>query len=646
MVWNEKEKAKTSSWNYSYLFLIMIVLFVWLSVTLVRLQLVEGGEYQSRSVANRVSLSYEYPNRGIILDRNGEILAENLPANNLFIVLNDYYDDGIDEEMVRKSAVKIEEVIGEQWRNDGEEVDHESLGEWIVTQMERSVEVDKVALSELLITQNVDNAATIKLKALSNSVPGISIREGNRRSYPAGEEFTHILGYTSIVTAEDLDDLKYLGYEKFVAGNGYNDVVGRLGVEKTYDKELIGKKGLIALERDGYGNIVSDSGHELDPVKSGESLYLTIDAKAQRKMSELLAAGVAEFEATGAAGIIQDVETGELLVLSTYPSYDNNLFARGISQVEYDKLINNKQLPLLNRPIAAQFPPGSTFKTIIAAAALDAGELDLNTIYVSRAGYTFSNGAPFQEYRNNSYGSLNVIDGIARSSNIFFCETIRNWNINELVPYYENFGIGEYTGIDLYGEQPGRLPSPANKKILANTPGITWLEEVWYPEGDSCNTVIGQGISLVTPIQMSNWIAAIANGGKLTTPHLGMKLKSSDGSERALKHDAIREDFISDEALELTRYAMREAVAGQKRSITALTDAKAEVAAKTGTAEFGAVNKDGIYEHAHAWATGFFPYEEPRYSFVILLEDGGESFYSAGLAREYIDWMVDEGYLK
>ncbi|WKZ31405.1 MAG: penicillin-binding transpeptidase domain-containing protein [Candidatus Dojkabacteria bacterium] len=650
MVWHEEEKIKTSSWNFTYLFIIMIVLFVWLAVALVGLQIVEGGEYSQTSAANSVVLSYKYPNRGVILDRNGEILAENVAANNLYLVLDDYYTkEGVDKEKVSEAAEQIVAVIGDQWRTQIEDQDTESLAAWLVDQMQKSLdkrEEDMTVelLSEVLISEDVDNETTIKLKSLSDTVEGLAVREGSKRNYPGGHEFTHILGYTSIVTAEDLDELDYLDYDEFVARNGYNDIVGRLGVEKVYDEQLIGERGLIALEIDGYGNVVTDTSHELQPVNSGKNLYLTIDSKAQKKMVEVIDAGVEKYNATGGAGIIQDIKTGELLVLSTFPTYDNNQFIGGISQADYDKLLNDKRLPLLDRPIGAQFPPGSTFKTIAAAAALDAGVIDLDTIYVSRTGYTFSNGAPFQEYRNNSYGSLNIIDAIARSSNIFFCETIRDWSINELVPYYEKFGIGDYTGVDLYGEQPGRLPSPAHKKELANTPGVTWLDEIWYPEGDSCNTVIGQGIGLVTPLQMSNWIAAIANGGTLTTPHVGMKFKDADGSEEMLEFKPIRADFISDEALETTRYAMRQAVAGPKKSISALTDAKVAVAAKTGTAEFGAINSKGQYEHAHGWVTGFFPYDDPKYAFVILLEDGGESFYAAQMAREYIDWMVSEGY--
>lgn len=644
MVWHEKEKIGTSSWNYTYLFVVMVLLFLWLAVTLVGLQIVEGGEYSKTSAANSVVLSYKYPNRGIILDRKGEVLAENVPANNLVIMLDDLYDEGeIDRERLGKVAGEIEKVVGESWRTESrsELLPNGSLADWIIKEVDQAWEDDKVILGELLIIEDLDNNSTIKLKAISSTFPEISVREGNKRSYPAGLQFTHLLGYTSIVTAEDLDQLKYLGYEEFVARNGYKDTVGRLGLEKVYDKELIGKRGLVAVEIDGYGNIVTDTNHELEPVRSGRNLQLSIDADAQRKMYEVLEAGVAEYGATGAAGIVQDVETGEIIVLASYPSYDNNLFIGGISHAEYGKLLDDSRLPLLDRPIAAQFPPGSTFKTIIAAAALDAKEVNLNTIYVSRAGYTFSNGAPFQEYRNNSYGSLNIVDAIARSSNIYFCEVIRNWDINELVKYYENFGIGTKTGVDLYGELPGRLPSPANKKQLANTPGITWLDEIWYPEGDGCNTVIGQGITLVTPLQMSNWIATIANGGTVNTPHVGLKLIDSNGTEELISYKPVREGFISESALSTTRHAMREAVAGPKRSIGALTDAKIPVAAKTGTAEFGRLNEKGQYEHAHAWVTGFFPYDDPKYSFVILLEDGGESFYAAQLAREYIDWMVE-----
>jgi penicillin-binding protein 2 len=214
--------------------------------------------------------------------------------------------------------------------------------------------------------------------------------------------------------------------------------------------------------------------------------------------------------------------------------------------------------------------------------------------------------------------------------------------MNELVKYLEAFGIGQSTGIDIPGEMPGRMPSPENKKILSQT-SSPWLEEIWYPEGDSCNSVIGQGITLVTPIQMSNWMAAIANEGTLYQPHL-VKYMVDESQNKTETQVMVLEDSIAKkEAFKSTKEGMWSAVNGSGASIGSLSGLGTQVAAKTGTAEFGALNKDGSYEHTHAWVGGFFPYDNPKYSFSIFLEDGGESINAVRVMREMIQWMVQNG---
>ena len=280
----------------------------------------------------------------------------------------------------------------------------------------------------------------------------------------------------------------------------------------------------------------------------------------------------------------------------------------------------------------------------MAAGGLEAGVLTRNTIYVSRAGYTFTGGASFQEYGNHSYGPLNLIDAISVSSNIYFCEMIRKWNMDALVPYIEKFGIGKYTGIDIPGEAPGRLPSPANKIELAKT--SPWLEPVLYPEGDSCNSVIGQGITLVTPIQMANWTAAIANGGTLHTPHLAKSFENEKKVKEDIKFTPLGEKILSEKSLDTVLEGMWNAVNGPRATIRGLAGIPGlTVAAKTGTAEFGKLNKKGEYEHTHAWVTTIFPYDNPKYVLTMFLEDGGQSYNTAKVAKEMIVWMKENGKL-
>ncbi len=647
---DEQRKKRTPQVNYIYLFILSVVAFSALFLSVINLQMVEGSSLTDRANQNQVELTYRYPLRGVILDRDGKKLAENIPATNLLVELKYLYTDGsLDPQKIDTLLAQLDQVLGANWFkprliDDQDIADPKVYMNSLIAQIEKKDGI-YAQYNEILLVSALNNDQTIKIKSDQNKIEGIRIEEGNQRSYPGGESFSHILGYTSMLTAEDLEYADYLGYEELAALNGYKDMVGRIGVEATHDKFLTGKKGIDAIETDALGNITSEVSRSVISTENGKNLHLSISYDAQQKMYQILKEAVAERGATGGAGILQDVESGELIALASYPSFNNNDFVGGIDKATYDAYLSNPRLPLLNRTISAQLPPGSTFKTIAAVAGLDSKKIDKKTIYVSRAGYTFSNGAPFQEYRNNSYGALNVNDAISVSSNIFFCEMIRNWDINKLTPYYERFGIGTPTGVDLQGETAGRLPSPENKIALSKIPGITWLEPIWYPEGDGCNTVIGQGITLVTPLQMSNWIAAIANGGTLNTPHIGVSYSDPDDPENLEKIESkVKvENIASVEAIKQVQDGMRNAVAGPRKSINALTEAKVPVAAKTGTAEFGALNSKGEYEHTHAWVTGFFPYENPKYSFVLLLEDGGESYYAAQEARKFIDWWVENG---
>lgn len=619
------ERVFMSQWNYVVPFLLLTIFIGLVLPTVFNLQVVQGSQLHKRSVENRLEILNIQANRGVIFDRNGKKVAENIPSINVSIDFREYKVGlQIDMDRLVDAIGKVEEVLPSKYKDT-------SISDRVIETLDGMNATERALAKSVVLARGVDNQTAILLKALSSEVKGIIVDDGSQRLYTGGVSLSHILGYTGEVYAEDLENLDYIKFD---------DVIGRSGVEKAYDIDLIGRDGRKAREVDVLGNIVSDSEVILQDPVSGSNLHLSIDSMAQEKMYKVLESGVKKYGGTGAVGILQDVNTGELLVLASYPSFDNNKFIGGISVKEYTNLLNDKRTPLNNRAIAAQIPPGSTFKTIIAAAALDAGVINRNTVYVSRAGYSFSNGARFQEYRDKVYGPLTVIDALSVSSNIFFCETVRNWDMNKLVKYLESFGIGKYTLIDIPGEGSGLSPSPENKIRLANSTS-PWLDPIWYPEGDSCNSVIGQGITTVTPIQMSNWVAAIANGGRLNKPHVGVKMVDSQGNERVLEHAPLNEKVASSSALSIVREGMWASVNGPRRVIFPLSNMKVEFAAKTGTAEFGRLNSKGIYEHTHAWVTGFFPYDKPKYSFVVLLEDGGESFNASSVAKEFLDWWLE-----
>ena len=608
-------------WNLIVVFAGFSFLILFLFYSVFDLQVFQGDSMYARSQRNQINIIDVPSRRGIIFDRNGEKLVENVASVDCYLDLSPFFDeDGfLNDEKLSENVEILEKVL------DEEAIESDSILERIYIILEKEPETRRI-----LVASDLKNDVVIDIKALDEDLLGVDLEEGITRNYIYKDPFAHILGYTSIVTVEDIERLDYVGF---------NDIVGRVGIERYYDEHLIGEKGKIAVEVDAFGRVVSKSEALLKDAIHGRSLHITIDLDAQKEAYNILTEGVKEYGATSGSIVVQDVNTGEIIVMTNFPSYDNNLFVKGITQEKFEEILHGEGNPITNKAIDAQVPPGSMFKTIVASAGLDAGVINTETIYVSRAGYSFSSGVPFQEFQNNVYGPLNIVDALMLSSNIYFCEMIRNWDMNKLAPYLEEFGIGQYTGIDIPGEGPGRLPSPENKVKLAKTTS-PWLEPYWYPEGDSCNAVIGQGIVTTTPLQAVNWISAIANGGTLHIPHLAKKLVGN-GEEVVFDFEKKNENFIKEEALEIVREGMRASVAGPRRVIVPLTDAKTEVAAKTGTAEFGRVDEDGRYMDTHAWVNGFFPYEEPKYSFVVFLEDGSASNNAAQLAREMVDWFVE-----
>ena len=622
-----------SGWNFIYAFLLFSLIFGVLIFNIAKLQIIEGEEMLERSVKNKVRITSIEPFRGVIFDSTGQKLVENIPSSDVYLSLEKFYGDGgLNNDQIASTLNTLGGILGENWKKEGSDgTVFTSLSERVFSIYKESPYTNKI-----LLAKDIDNDTVIKIKSMRDEHNGVFIDAGSKRNYVLKDIYSHILGYTGEVSEKDLEKFNTLSS---------GDTVGKSGVERFYEEKLQGTKGQIAEEIDAFGRSVSDEPYTLSEPVSGYSLYLTINTDVQKKFYELVEEAVKKVSAAGGAGIIQDVKTGEILAIISYPSYDNNLFVNGISQEDYSKLINDKRNPLLDRVIGAQLPPGSTFKTVVAAGGLESGVITKNSTYVSRSGYTFSNGAPFQEFRNHAYGTLNVTSALMVSSNIFFCEMIRNWSMGELVPYLEAFGIGKYTGIDIPGEMEGRLPSPENKIKLAQTTS-PWLEPVWYPEGDSCNSVIGQGITLVTPIQMSNWIAAIANGGTLNTPHVGKKFVDENGFEYAIEYSPLEEGVVSTATLDIVKKGMWEAVNGSRGIAKSLSGTGTTVAAKTGTAEFGKVNSKGIYEDTHAWVTGFFPYENPKYSFSLLLEDGGTSSNATAVMSGMISWLVKGGFVQ
>jgi penicillin-binding protein 2 len=614
-----KSPENNSEWGSLYLYLFSVVVIGVLFISAINLQVVHGLEYQGRSERNRLEEHIVQSDRGVIYDRHGEKLAYNLPSFNVIFNPIDFNEDGIEDVLTHLSLVL--------------EISRDEL----MSKYQESYDVDPL-VQRVILVQDVDRDMVLEIRSQSDELPGVWIDYSSKRKYLFPNSYSHIIGYTGEADTNAIDQNSDVNL---------GDIIGREGVEAYYDDYLRGEKGKRIVEIDASQRIVAEYVNEGSSPVSGDSLYLTIDDDSQQKWKDILTSGIEKYGATAAAAVLEDVHTGELWSAVSLPSYDNNLFIGGISSANYSKLNMDESLPMFNRIIGAQEPPGSLFKTIVASAALQDGAITKDTVFVSSGVIYLGVGTdyPFQEYHQKVYGQLDLIGGIAKSSNIYFCKTMLALGIENFVPYAEFFGIGSKTGIDLYGEMEGRVPSPENKIALAAI--SPWLEPVWYDEGDSCNSAIGQGIVSVTPIQVVNWVATIANGGNVMRPHLAYKwVNESTGRNEDVKSVIERSGVVDDSNLELVRQGMRASSSGPQSVIAPFRDAKVAIAGKTGTAEFGVQDDEGFYMSTHAWVMGFFPYDDPKFSFVVFLEGGGESYNAAQLAREFVDWFADSGKLE
>ena len=474
-----------------------------------------------------------------------------------------------------------------------------------------------------IVVQSLDEKLATQLQQYHSNNYKILI--SIKRSYKYPYQLAHIIGYTSIVFKEDLERDPTLHA---------NDIIGRTGLEKQYDQYLRGKHGEKVVEINALGQIINELNDKSTNPIPGDNIITNINLKMQISLYNAIAKVTNKYHIKGGAGIILDVNSGAVKALVSYPSYNINDFARGISASEYKKLINNPRLPLFNRATMAQAPPGSTFKTMVATAALQEKAITENTKFYSSGTITLPGGTPFQEYHKHVYGWLTVRDALMVSSNIFFCKTALRLGINKLDNYLNLFGVGHKTGIDLPSEASGRLPSIANKIYLAQH-GATWLEPVWYPEGDTCNSAIGQGITLLTPIQLAVVAATIANKGTVYKPYIVKQIKGQLIT-KTIKPVVVNKIPASKHVFDIVQQGMHMSVHGPRSIIPNLRNVPVDVAAKTGTAEFGIKTKNG-YLTTHAWVMGFYPYTKPKYAFVVFLEAGGSSLHASEVMQDFLN---------
>ncbi|HLQ47506.1 MAG TPA: penicillin-binding protein 2 [Candidatus Dormibacteraeota bacterium] len=537
-----------------------------LSARLFYMQVVSASDYSALAQSNRTVIQAIPSSRGLIYDRTGLVLVTNVPTFAVKIRPADLPEDRRDDVVARLASLTGTSAADINAAIDGNPGSRFDL---------------------VRIAQDVPKETANLIAEAGFELPGVEVVVEARRQYSMGPLLSQILGYTGPVSADQLDGLKAKGYLP-------DDLLGKTGLEAYYEDQLRGVYGSETVERDASGRKlqVLDT---ISQAQAGDSLRLTIDTKEQQYAQKALQWGMKAAGLKRGVVIVMNPQTGEILAMVSLPTYDNNAFARGISQKDFTKLVNNKDKPLLNHAIAAHYPPGSTYKLVTGTGALSDRKISSTTRVLTRPFLTLGQ-SKFYDWNRRGFGRCNIYCGFGHSSDTFFFQLAGMLGIDRLAYWAKDFGFGAKTGIDLPGEVNGIVPS--NDWKLQNLGARIFPGEV-YQAG------IGQGYDVVTPIQLINAYAALANGGKLLQPQLVREVVGPDGSVvRPFKPVLIHKLHAPKGVLATMRAAARSVVT--LRHTYNLVDLPIVVAGKSGTAEFGNRDSQGRLPF-HSWFVGFTP---------------------------------------
>ncbi|NTV41601.1 MAG: penicillin-binding protein 2, partial [Candidatus Moranbacteria bacterium] len=592
------ERPLEKKWlDYFWWSIVFVILF--LSARIIFLTVIKGAHYRNIARGNSVrSITIKAP-RGRIFDRFGVALVSNIPSIDVVMVPSDLPEG---EAEITKISQNLSLIL---------KIDQSEIR----TKLENS----KSSFNDsVILKENISQDESLSILEQGELLQGISIEKTAIRQYSDARIFSHILGYEGKIEQKELEkDKSYV----------LTDYVGKQGIEKSYEDVLRGIHGANQVEVDSSGNSKREIG--IVNPRPGSDLVLNIDAGLQKKIYDSINKILEETGTKTAAAVAIDPKTGGILAIVNVPSYDNNLFAKKISADDYSKLIKDADKPLFNRAISGEYPPGSTIKPAIASAALSEGNITSATVIDGLNGSLNIGGFSFGDWK--IHGPSDVRTAIAQSNDIFFYTigggygNIRGLGMDTMKKYYNLFGFGEKTGVDIGGEVAGFIPSQQWKQDK--------LGEKWYI-GNSYHASIGQGYVTATPLQLANYVASIANGGTLYQPHIVSQIKKSTGETENIKPEKIRSGFISQDVLKVVQEGMRQTVTdGTAQTLKSLS---VEVAGKTGTAQFGSTGQ------THGWFVCYAPYDDPQIAMAVLVEGGGEGHSSAlPITQETLEWYFN-----
>lgn len=570
------------------------------------LQLIKGAFYASQAEKNRIRSIPIFAPRGIIYDRNGKQLVYNVPVFNLVATPAYLPKEANDRQSIISKVVKI---FGE----DGKRIN------------EILARCDLLSFEPVILAEDIDREKVLLWDAAGQEFPGINLEKNLRREYVDGMDFSHILGYVGRMTEKDNEE----NPDYFLT-----ETLGKSGLELQYQSILRTLPGRREVEVNARGEIKKTG--IISESTDVKSLILSLDASLQKKLADEVSEALKKTGGTKAAALALDPRNGKVLALLSFPTFDNNALAKGLSQKEYDQLFIKDDQPLFNRVVSGQYPPGSTIKPFFGAAALQEKIIKPNTIINDSGTISIPNpynpGIVYNFPDWKTHGPVNIFSAIAQSCDIYFYTIgggfgdFKGLGIDRLEKYLKLFGFGEITGIDLPNEKTGFVPSSQWKKEVKH--------EDWYI-GDTYHLSIGQGDLTVTPLQLAELTAAIANSGTVWQPQIVDKIiDSAKNVIKDIQPVGQKISFISEENFGIIQEAMRQTVLAG--SAQYLKDLPVEAAGKTGTAQ------TTIGKPNNSWFTAFAPYNNPEIVLVILVEGGGEgSSIAVPVAKEVLRWYFN-----
>ena len=570
----------------------LLLVVALLGLRLWHLQIHEGPYYRDLSENNRTRLVLLEPARGLIYDRHGVLLANNVPSFSLYVMLEDVKDRefliqqltdllGLDPALVRKKMT---------------------------------------AKGSKLIPRKIKDRMTLRDATLVEShrldMPGVMIQVESQRNYPGGVTAAHLLGYVGEISADQLEKPEFLDLHQ-------GSIVGQYGVEKSYDRHMRGMAGQKSVEVDALGHEKKAS--VVERPQAGNDLYLTIDVRLQKVAEDLLG------EEQGAI-VALDPNSGDILAMASRPGFDPNVLSRELTTKQWVEIVQDEGRPLNNRASQGQYPPGSTFKIPMAVAALETKTMSPSSTVFCNGGYQFGKRL-YHDWKASGHGYVDLHNALVHSCDVYFYTIGQRMGIDVMAEFGKDFGLGKATGVELPSERSGIMPSTAWKQKAKN--------EQWLP-GETISAAIGQGYVTVTPLQMASLVGTVANDGVNYRPRLVQAVMDrTSGNLQELPAVPRGKINAKPETFRVIKDALADVVT--KGTATKAKSSVVTIGGKTGTAQVAAL-RTGPEENIpkkfrdHAWFVAFAPVESPKIAVAVLVEHMGHGGAAAApLAKEVIE---------